>query len=105
MKVLQEKIENGFKLILHGELTLKSVPEVESALKKIVQEKQKSLMIDMRKLNYVDSSGLRLLVNYHHEISSNQGRLTLFSPSQNVKKVLELTRLSQILHIQNVPSV
>lgn len=99
MKIIQGSVEGGMNLILEGELTLNTYPELEAALKRAVESKLKKVVIDLRKVDYVDSSGLRLLVEYHHQMVYLQGQLILSGLTQNVKKVIEVTRLNQFFNI------
>lgn len=103
MKISQEPAGQGVKLILAGELTLQNCPEIESALKKIAQTKTECVIVDMRKVDYVDSSGLRLLVDYHHQISALGGKLIIFGATRNVKKVMQVTHLDQVFTLQDEP--
>ncbi len=101
MKIGQESIEGGIKLVLEGELTLNTYPELETVLKRAVEAKLKKVLIDLRKVDYVDSSGLRLLVEYHHQVAYLQGKLILSGLTLNVKKVIEVTRLNKFFNIQD----
>ncbi len=103
MKISQEPMEQGVRILLQGELTLQTNTQLESVLKEAVKSKLKNVVVDMSRVNYVDSSGLRLLVDYHHQLSYLQGKLVLFGMTPNVKKVIEVTRLNQVLTLQDDP--
>lgn len=103
MKISQEPTGEGVKIVLQGELTLQTYAQLEAALKEAVESKLKNVVVDMRKVDYVDSSGLRLLVDYHHQFSYLQGKLVLSGVTPSVRKVIEVTHLNQVFTIQDDP--
>lgn len=74
---------------LAGELDLTTVPEVEAALAKATIGER--LVVDVRELSFIDSSGVRLLMVLDLR-SREQGWLFLLArrPDGPVQKVLEL---------------
>ncbi len=103
MKISQEATGEGVKIVLQGELTLQTYVQLEDVLKQAVESKSKNVVVDMRKVDYVDSSGLRLLVDYHHQFSYLQGKLVLSEVTPSVRKVIEVTHLNQVFTIQDDP--
>lgn len=101
MKISKEPIEEGVKIILQGELMLQTYAQLETALKEAVESKLKNVVVDMCKVDYVDSSGLRLLVDYHHQLSYLQGKFILSGVTPGVRKVIEVTHLNQVFTIQD----
>ena len=69
--------------------------EVKGALEGVTE-----LVIDCRALEYVSSSGLRVLLNLHKIMSERNGTLTIKSPTKMVSEVLEITRFADILTIE-----
>lgn len=96
-------MDQGVKIVLQGELTLQTYTQLETLLKEAVESKLKNVIVDMRKVDYVDSSGLRLLVDYHHQLSYVQGKLVLSGVTPSVRKVIEVTHLNQVFIIQDDP--
>lgn len=103
MKISQEAMGEGVKIVLQGELTLQTYAQLEDVLKQAVESKSKNVVVDMHKVAYVDSSGLRLLVDYHHQLSYLQGKLVLSGVIPSVRKVIEVTHLNQVFTIQDDP--
>ena len=57
------------------------------------------LVIDMSQLDYIDSSGLSVLISARKQVMAYQGGIVLLNPSNSVRALIELTRLHQILDI------
>lgn len=101
MKISQQQVDQGWKVSMEGELNLQSCPSLEKVLKTLCQSKPKQLILDMRAVDYIDSSGLRLLVEYHHQQQYLQGKLILQGLSERVKNVISVTHLDQVFTIQD----
>ncbi len=78
---------------------------------KILQEFQDSLdarakavLIDLSQVNFMDSSGLGLLVSMHTRLRLAGGKLYLCSLSEQCKGILDISDLDRVFEIFNSPS-
>ncbi len=55
--------------------------------------------VDLSRVRFIDSSGLRVLLSAHGELASLGRRLEVVSPSRSVRRLLELTALDRHLHL------
>jgi anti-anti-sigma factor len=58
-----------------------------------------NLLMDLRELNSIGSSGISFIVGLYTSVTRNSGRLVLAGPSRHVLEVLNITRLSTIIPI------
>lgn len=58
----------------------------------------KDLGLDLSAVEFIDSSGLRILVNAHREMEAAGNRLVLLSASDAVARLLDITGLADHLH-------
>ncbi len=58
-----------------------------------------ALVLNMSPVDFIDSSGLAVLVGLFKTALKRNGRVALFNPNRNVKALIELTRLHEILYI------
>jgi|GEM_PF-755293 len=65
----------------------------------IMDEGVSKIMIDLSNVTYVDSSGLWALFEGHKKASQKNGRLVLLNPTKDVRRVLEITKISSKVHI------
>jgi anti-anti-sigma factor len=49
-------------------------------------------------LGFIDSSGLRVIITADRDLAAQDGRLVLRAPSDNVRRLLEITGLLDHLH-------
>lgn len=91
--VMQADEDARFRIALDGELDLSNVPTVEAALAKAI-ESEKQVLIDLGKLEFLDSTGVALIVR---TLSRADAERFSFLPSQSsgVCRLLEMTGLDQ----------
>ena len=58
------------------------------------------VVIDLSEVGFIDSSGLRVLVEAHQRAENEARRLVLSGPSRQVLRLLEISGLMQYLHVQ-----
>ncbi|MEZ5407674.1 MAG: STAS domain-containing protein [Acidimicrobiales bacterium] len=56
--------------------------------------------LDLAGIEFIDSSGLRAIVTAHQRLDAAGCRLHLRSPSASMRRLLELTGLVDLLHIE-----
>ena len=93
--VLTEHEGSGCVLSLYGELDVASGPILEKKLKRLQWSGAAAIVLDLSGLDFVDSSGLHVLIRAFHR--SPEGQLTLLRGSRNVHRVFELTGTDTLL--------
>ncbi|MCR4818800.1 MAG: STAS domain-containing protein [Fretibacterium sp.] len=94
------KTQNGAELTvsLEGQLDTTTAPELESALEGLGGVT--SLVIDITKLDYISSAGLRVLLVAQKNLEKNGGSLTVVGVNEDVKEIFEVTGFDEILNIK-----
>ena len=100
MKIQVKKNETGLDLVeLDGELDFHSSPEVRAELGKLVDRQAPKVMIDLKSVNYIDSSGLATFVELFQKMKRYSGTLVLFNLTQGVRSVFEIAKLDTIFKL------
>ena len=91
---------NGDKLdiALEGRLDTMTAPDLEKELKDCLAD-VKELTIDMAKLEYISSAGLRTLLMAKKTLH-NKGTVKVVNANDIVKEVFEVTGFDSLLDIQ-----
>ena len=63
----------------------------------ILQQKDSKVLIDLSLVSRIDSAGLGLLMKCYSHALRNRGMLKVLRPSTELRKMLELTRINEIL--------
>jgi anti-anti-sigma factor len=89
---------------LRGELDLLSTAELEPELERLADEPGIDVVaLDLRELEFLDSSGLRLIVLAQRRLHEAGSRLVLVRGPQPVQRVFELTRMTERLEFVDAP--
>ena len=82
-------------LVLVGEIDSYTAP----ALAERLANEPKVLVVDLAGVTFIDSSGLRILVEAHQARIASDASFTLRSPSAAVQRLLEISGLSSHLDV------
>ncbi|MEM7184177.1 MAG: STAS domain-containing protein [Spirochaetota bacterium] len=84
-----------------GELNLYSTPAFKDILNNVYDTGVRKILLSLQSLQYVDSSGLGVILGFQSKLSKDDGYICICSPTESVLAVLELTKLKQIMKIRN----
>ena len=95
-----DKKQQGSKLTiaLEGDLNTLSAPEFEAAMKPL--DGVQDIEIDMSKLNYISSAGLRVLLVAYTEMNEKGGTLVILNPNDEIREIFNVTSFSSFLTIR-----
>lgn len=75
---------------LEGSLDGKTAPEVREQLKPFLAANSK-MILDLTKVDYLSSAGLRLLLLLYRELTARKGQLVLLGVSDDIRTVMSHT--------------
>lgn len=91
---LESKVTgDAASVIVRGEVDMATAPQLREELTGLVDAGVTTLVLDCRELQFLDSSGIGVLIAVH-KLLDNSGSLTLEAPPAHVRKVLDLTGVS-----------
>jgi len=98
---LQSENRNGIITIQVKEerLDAHNSGELKVEMQRLFDEGNKNLLIDLKEVRFIDSSGLGALVSGFKNATSHQGSLKLATLQPQVKSMFELTRLHRVFEI------
>ena len=86
-----------------GELDLASSPALEEELDRVAASGTGLVIVDLRELEFMDSTGLSVLVKAHQRAEEQGKRFGLVNGSQQVQRLLTLTGVADRLTLVNAP--
>lgn len=98
MTITYHKIGEALRVSIDGRLDTTTAPELNSFFTEHLSHVTK-VVLDLEKLMYISSAGLRVLLSAHKKMSG-VGTFTLTNVSDAVMEVFEITGFSDILTIQ-----
>jgi len=86
-------------LALQGKLDLPSSSELKGKVKAILDEQKTLIHLDMREVDFINSSGLGALVSLMKDMRVRKGRLRVSNLAPFVSEIFEFTQLSHVFEI------
>ena len=80
-----------------GELDLSTAAELSRSLAPVLDQHPQAVTVDLAGLQFIDSTGLTLLVRTSKRLREHHGALRLACPTPPVRRVLELVGLDSLL--------
>jgi anti-sigma B factor antagonist len=90
-------------IVVRGELDLASSPALEEQFEQLWGSETKLLVLDLRELEFMDSTGLSIIVNAHQRLAEDGRELTLVRGPQQVQRLLDLTGVAERLRLVDSP--
>jgi anti-anti-sigma factor len=88
---------------LTGILDVRSVGDVRQTLNTLIDTSDGDVIVDLETVDAVDATGLGLLVATHRRTQLLGRQLVLWHPMPSVVRILAVTRLHRILHVERNP--
>ena len=90
-------------LAVTGELDLRTSPELEERLARVWSAGAELLILDLRQIEFMDSTGLRVLLGAHQRAQERGRRFALVRGADQVERVLKLTGVRDLLTVVDEP--
>jgi anti-sigma B factor antagonist len=100
LEVRQKEVEGIFVLELHGRLVVGSEStEFRRKIMQLISDDHKSIILDMKRVDFIDSTGLGTLVVAHMQLQKAGGSVKLLNVSKRNVQLLILTKLSTVFEM------
>jgi anti-sigma B factor antagonist len=99
-QIQKEAIEPDIVLLkISGRISLgRDCLDVEWAVDDLIRDQRKKVVFDLSGLEYLDSTGIGVLVMCSGKMSATGGQLRLASLQPRIAELMRVTRLDQIWH-------
>lgn len=96
-----KKTESGktTMISLVGKLDLANAATLKDTVKELLGEQKNQIHLNMKEVDFINSSGLGALVSLMKEVRVQKGRLTLSDLAPYVNEIFEITQLSHVFEI------
>jgi anti-sigma B factor antagonist len=92
-------------LRLYGEFDLSSEQRFREELEAVLADGATTVVVDLRSLSFMDSTGLRALVSLHNHATVTQIDFAVLCDGGAVRRVLQATRLDSVLPMVDTGAV
>ena len=95
-----EELDGKYVATLAGELDTAAAVEVEETLKPLLDSNGKEVIIECAELEYIASSGLRILLSILKAAKAGGSRVVLRHVNDDIKNVFKLTGFINIFEFE-----
>lgn len=88
-------------LVLSGEIDAYTAPELKDALLPLTKQSGTTIVVDLEKVNYMDSTGLGVFISALKSTKEHNSEMRLVSLQNRVERLFEITGLDSIINIDS----
>ncbi|MGH9265725.1 MAG: STAS domain-containing protein [Acidimicrobiales bacterium] len=94
----QTTVDHGQAVVaVAGELDMTTAPELSRSLAPVLDQHPRDVTLDLAGVDFIDSTGLTLLVRTSKALQAHEGALHLLAATPPVRRVLEIVGLDGLL--------
>jgi anti-anti-sigma factor len=105
MEIVTQQLGDTLEVKVKGRLDNYWTEHLRGNLEEVIRGGAHGIHLNLSEISFLSSAGVGLLVNFHTQLKGIGGSFVITSPSERVKQVLDLCRLSTILLAQTTPAV
>ncbi|WP_281366468.1 STAS domain-containing protein [Paraliobacillus salinarum] len=93
--------ETTMHLLLSGEIDAYTAPKLKEQLLPLTKRTGMELLVDLEKVNYMDSTGLGVFISALKSSKEYDSKLKLVHLQDRVRRLFEITSLDSIITIES----
>lgn len=99
IKITEEN--EGMKAIFEGRLDTPTAVKAQQEITPLLDNADKTIILDCTNLQYISSSGLRLFLTIRKETSAKGGKVIIENINEEIRKVFMMTGFFNLFEIRN----
>ena len=99
MNITVNKVGETNVLQIEGRLDTTNYGELEHHLSSMTENNEMKILLDLEKLEYISSSGLRILLMFLKKLKAADGRFMLCGLSSDIREIFEISGFINIFEI------
>jgi len=97
-----EFVEDGcsgetYRFVMKGRVSVKETAHMEHKLERVIELGGRHIVINMCFVDFFSSAGIRVILHMYKKVTSMGGSLKIENPSENVRNVIGLVALNELL--------
>jgi anti-sigma B factor antagonist len=101
LQINHHTIEHTHSLKLAGEVDAYTAPKLKEVLVPLTEKEGQEIIIDLSGIEYMDSTGLGIFVGALKSTKANNSSLKLRGMTERVRRIFEITGLTEVMDIEN----
>jgi anti-sigma B factor antagonist len=100
LQILVSHLKEHAYVVLTGELDGATAPFLVRTLVEVNETLEGDLVLDIKKLSFIDSTGLSVFVSQHKNLSAKGRKLVIYAPTAMARRLFQITGLEEVLAIE-----
>jgi anti-sigma B factor antagonist len=100
LQILVSHLKEHAYVVLTGELDGATAPFLVRTLVEVNKTIEGDLVLDIKKLSFIDSTGLSVFVSQHKNLSAKGRKLVIYAPTAMARRLFQITGLEEVLTIE-----
>lgn len=100
MQILKATEGTRHYIDLAGEIDAYTAPKLKEELMPLAEQKRQTIVVDLSKVTYLDSTGLGIFVGALKKSHQNESEVILKNLTERVERLFTITGLNEIFTIQ-----
>jgi len=100
LQILVSHLKEHAYIVLTGELDGATAPFLVRTLVDVNETVEGDLVLDIKKLTFIDSTGLSVFVSQHKNLSAKGRKLVIYAPTAMARRLFQITGLEEVLTIE-----
>ncbi len=103
MEIVTQQLGDALEVKVKGRLDNYWTEHLQRSLEEVIRNGAHGIRLNLSEITFLSSAGVGLLVKFHTQLKGIGGSFVVTNPSDRVKQVLDLCRLSPILLADRSP--
>jgi len=100
LNISERQVGDVTILDMDGKITIgEGSVALRTAIRRLLEEGKKKILLNLAKVSYIDSSGIGELVSSYTAIGKEQGQLKLLNLTQKLQDLLTITKLLTVFDV------
>ncbi|MCL2064294.1 MAG: STAS domain-containing protein [Candidatus Cloacimonetes bacterium] len=95
--ITKETEGDKVRFILRGRVNINNSPSLQFELDEAMRKNEINIVLNMSQVYFLSSAGIRVILKMHKKTTEIGGSLGIEDPSENVRNVLGMTALEEML--------
>lgn len=100
IETLESEDAGSVVLAVRGEVDLYTAPQLRARLEEAVRAPEPRVIVDLEALDFIDSTGLGVMVSAVKQARAAGGDIILRKPGPSTRKILEIAGLTELFSIE-----
>jgi anti-anti-sigma factor len=100
---IQKELRRTFYLLkMAGSLSAGNILNVRAAFDETQKKNCRKVAIDLSAVEFIDSMGIGILINFNKRMAKSQGQLLLINPSAVVSEIFDVADTGKYIKVRNI---